>query len=303
MNFLKRLASVATLTLSLSGVVTPVMAAETFDVLRSYYDVDNHLPLELKVVDEFERNQRHVTDFTFLAFDNEKVRARLELPDASRYYGKRPVVILLHGITQSLDQWWREDQGPYSFPAAHREILVENGFAVLAIDLRNHGERRQPNDFEFPAEYLEKGYYEAARKMISQSAIDVRRAIDTISHFETLDPDRVAVVGFSLGAWTGYIASAVDTRVKTAVLIGMPFLPPAEGNATHFISQLEYSDGFARRPVHFIAGTEDHFYSRGEVDRLMQRLADDASVSWIESGHDFPRSTATMTLERLQRGM
>lgn len=301
MQTLRRLAILAALAAPFMSMTAPAVADEPFDVLRSYYAVDAHLPLDIETLGTSEQAGQQRTDFTFATFDNEIVRARLEFPDLVRFPGQRPVVILLHGITQSLDQWWREDRGPYSFPSAHREALVENGYAVLAIDLRNHGARLQAHNFETPVRYLEEGYLEAARKMISQSAIDVRRAIDTVATFDALDPERVSVVGYSLGAWSGFIAAAVDERVTSAVLIGLPFLPPANGDRTHFISQFEYTAGFDGRPVHFIAGTEDTFLPRDAIDALMAQMGSGASATWVESGHDYPHATAALTLQHLTR--
>lgn len=207
---------ITSLAIAVSGTSGPAHADQAFDVLRSYYDVENHLPLDIEITADRQDGHHRITEFTFAAFDNEPVRARLERPDPDRYSGPRPVAILLHGITQSLDQWWRTDDGAYSFPSAHRALLVDQGFAVLAIDLRNHGARLQPHDFEAPSDYLTKGYLEAARKMISQSALDVRRTIDTVGQFDGLDPNQISVVGYSLGAWAGYIASSIDDRVSSA---------------------------------------------------------------------------------------
>lgn len=299
MPALKQLMTISALSLALTSAPYSLQAESSFDILRSYYATDVHLPLEIEITAE----NGSITEFFFSAFDNERVRARLERPDATLFPGRRPLVVLLHGITQSLDQWWRTDEGPYSFPSAHRETLVENGFAVLAIDLRNHGDRLQGADFEDPYAYLENAYFEAARKMISQSAIDVRRAVQTVGTFHSIDADRISLAGFSLGAWTGLIATAVEPRIDRAVFIGLPFLPPAEGETTHFISQTEYAPGLAGKPIHFVAGTTDHFHTREAVDAMMAALTKDASITWVESGHDFPRDTAALTLEFLKGDM
>jgi dienelactone hydrolase len=282
-------------------LVTSVVAhaESSFDILESYYTLDTQLPLSLKTVEELTTATGMVADFSFDAFDNAEITARLEMSTDPQFTGKRPVVILLHGITQSLEQWWREDQGPYSFPAAHRAQLVENGFAVIAIDLRNHGARIEPHDFSNPYTYLENGYYEAARKMISQSVLDVRRTIDAVAEFEKLDSNRVAVVGFSLGAWTGYLSVAMDERIDAAVIIGMPFLPAAKDQTTSFISQFEYVEGLEEKPMLLVAGTEDHFYTREVVDALQSKMSTNTDVTWVDSGHDFPRSTATLTVNHL----
>ncbi len=299
MSTFRTLKILTTATSMLLATTVGGLAEASFDLLRSYYSLDAQLPLSLEIGEELVSAESQVSNFSFDGFDNEKITARLEVSTDPSFSGKRPVVILLHGITQSLEQWWRTDQGPYSFPAAHREQLVENGFAVIAIDLRNHGSRMQSHDFQNPYAYLEKSYFEAARKMISQSVMDVRRTIDTVAEFEKLDTDRVAVVGFSLGAWTGYLSAAIDERIDTAIAIGMPFLPASEGQTTSFVSQFEYVAGLGEKPMLLVAGTEDHFYTREAVDALQSAMSENTDVTWLESGHDFPRSTADLTVQHL----
>ena len=120
-----------------------------------------------------------------------------------------------------------------------------------------------------------------------------------MAEFEDLDVDRVAVVGFSLGAWTGYLSAAMDDRISSAVIIGMPFLPASQGQTTSFISQFEYVDGLGYRPILLVAGTEDSFYSRETVEALQGKMSDNTDDTWLQSGHDFPRSTATLTVQHL----
>ena len=45
--------------------------------------------------------------------------------------------------------------GPYSFPAYHRQALLEIGVAVLAIDARNQDTRIETRDFLSAYAYLE----------------------------------------------------------------------------------------------------------------------------------------------------
>src|SRR3989441_9309731 len=53
-----------------------------------------------------------------------------------------------------------------------------------------------------------------------QAVVDIRRGIDLLLARKDADPKRLAYVGHSYGAQWGAILSAVDERIKTAVLIG-----------------------------------------------------------------------------------
>lgn len=272
-------------------------ADATLDALRTYFAYDA-IPLDMEVSSTQETNGIQRTDFSFAAFDNERVTARLELPEGEV---KPPVIILLHGVTQSLNQWWRTDGGAYSFPSAHREALLDAGYAVLAMDARNHGGRIGPTDFGDPMEYLNSSYFEAARKMISQSAIDMRRLLDVAQTLEEIDSSRIGVVGFSLGASIGYLGAAVDERVDSAVLIGYPFLSGDEPPAASFTSPFHFADALDARPLLFIAGNEDYFTPKDAMQALQTSLHGSAAVRWLDSGHDFPASTSALTVNHFDR--
>jgi len=299
MNLANKIWNLSLITIGMIAAATASLGETKLDVLRSYYAIDEHLPLEIEVLSERDAPTSRIIDYSFTGFDNERIRARMEIPHTAPNENA-PVVVLLHGITQSADQWWRTDDGPYSFPSAHRAAFLENNIAVMAFDLRNHGARVQPHDFQNPYTYLEKGYFEATRKMIAQSAMDLTRGIETLSEFDGIDTDRVSVVGFSLGAWVGYIGAAMNNDIEKTVLIGMPFLDVSSEQATSFTAQHLYADAFENRSIHFIGGTMDTFYENEQIERLVSQIGTSASLTWVESGHDFPHSTAEITSELLK---
>lgn len=282
------LTAVAAFAISLSpSLAGEARADHVFEMLRSYYATDA-LPLDVRETSREETDGILRRDLTFTAFDNEPVAARLEIPLDRE---NPPVILLLHGMTQSLAQWWREDTGPYSFPSRHRQAFLAAGYAVFAIDARNHGDRLGPTDFADPYTYLEKGYLEAAKKMISQSVIDARRAIDVLETLQGIDSSRIGLSGFSLGGYIGFLTTAVDSRVEASMIMAMPFTPVARGETQNYLSQFAYLEGLKDRKIGMIAATEDHFYRREPVDALVAAIPSKVDMTWIESGHDLPDST------------
>lgn len=283
----------STLVAASTMAALPVLAETPFDYLRSYYATDAHLPQTVTLVHDAINQTTRRIDFTFTSFDNQTVPARLEIPEG---VDAPPVIILMHGLTQSRAQWWRTDDGPYSFPSRHREALLKAGFAVLAIDARGHGDRMTSTDFQDPSAYLENWYVDSARKLIAETAIDVRSAIDALSQFEGIETDQIGLTGFSFGAFAGYLASAVDPRIDASLMMALPILPVSEGQSASFTSPFAYAPGFADKSVGFIAATEDTLYTREAVDALVAGLPVDPQVHWVESDHDLPDNTAALSV-------
>lgn len=116
-----------------------------------------------------------------------------------------PVIILIHGLG---------DQKNVDYIRAGENILRMAGYAVLRIDLYNHGERKK-QDLQFDLKG-ENRYY--SRDIIMRSVFDLRRAIDFIENTENLDASRIGYFGISLGGVIGTILSGVDDRIQVPVI-------------------------------------------------------------------------------------
>lgn len=83
--------------------------------------------------------------------------------------------------------------------------LAERGLVTLAVDYPNFGESR--------VDVYELGYASATMKGIWNH----RRALDLLASLEEVDPERMGVIGHSLGGHNSLFLAAFDTRVKAAV--------------------------------------------------------------------------------------
>jgi pimeloyl-ACP methyl ester carboxylesterase len=125
--------------------------------------------------------------------------------------GKLPMVIWLHPYSYqygwSIASPWsskgadyRLDQRP-SFPS-----LVRRGFAVLAFDQIGFGSRVL-DAREFYTRYPK---WSLMGKMVS----DTRAIIDSLTQADRIDPQRIYLMGYSLGAKVGLLTAALDERVR-----------------------------------------------------------------------------------------
>ncbi len=153
--------------------------------------------------------------------------------------GRRPAVLFLHGAGGS-----RED---FLIPAA---ILAERGVVTMTIS--------QPNDaFDF-------------RPLV----VDARRALDLLAARADVDPKRLGLVGYSLGAQTAAILAGDEPRLKTVGIVA------GRGNAvtTYWIRQTH-----AR--LYFQAGTLDEVVPHAQLLALIAAAPGRPKVSWYRLGH------------------
>ncbi len=290
---MRKLITVITLLTSFLGVnaIADPLSTEAdkiYRVLSTYYATDM-IPLEASVTESEKRQNSVKYEVRFRGNDREWVTGRLEVPTG---VSNPAVVILLHGLTQSKDQWWRVE-GQYSFPSKHTQTLVENGVAVLALDARNHGSRKEAKDFDNPYTYVEKQYFEAASKMISETVLDVRRAIDFLETQNNLDATRVGVAGFSLGGHIGWIAASVDKRIDRALIMAMPIIENGVDLPPRFTEQQLYYPGLTKTPVMMIVATQDIFYTVQSATKMFEGLTSkEKELVIIEGPHDLPLSSA-----------
>ena len=89
---------------------------------------------------------------------------------------------------------------------------ASEGYASLVIDLYGHGERAiAVKSGENQSEELAHG--------VRQTAVDVRRGLNYLETRRDIAPQRIGLVGISLGAIIGAVTAGVDSRIKAVALI------------------------------------------------------------------------------------
>ena len=222
-------------------------------------------------------------------------------------------IIMVHGT-------WQNRTDPAAGLLDLSGDLVRNGFAVLAFDLRGHGES-QPAPLSF-------GVYEQR---------DVLGAVDflhsgILPYPELGRPRSIAGWGVSLGAGTLLMAAAQEPAIRAIVtdsayadilpslerkIPEMGHLPPlfTPGGfvATHVLYGIDYTNirpmdiiaNIAPRPIFLIQGSKDSWIPPSQLNTLADaaRTAPDANVqTWLVPGADHAQSFHTagkMYVERV----
>ena len=189
------------------SIETPVDDARFGEILE-YYSYDKDLPLEPLEFDKWPwRGPQVITKVSYLSVRGQRVPAYLAIPKDYKEGGKLPVVVLLHGW----NQFWGKNE---DWVQAWLPILTSHGYAVLAPDHFFFGERRREDTSESDYNF---GPY-AKRDWMCQCVVDLRRGIDFLQTRPEIDPQRIAVLGGSMGGWIGSVLAAVEPRIKSTVL-------------------------------------------------------------------------------------
>lgn len=148
-------------------------------------------------------------DIDFKTEDNLRLRGWVVLPPDYAEGERRPAVITTHGYSAN-----RSD-------IIERTVAVARaGFVAFSFDWRASGES-------------EGGICTGG---LSEQS-DLRAALDIVAGLPEIDPDRIAIYGFSIGAVISIIVAAADPRIR-AVVADSPFVSLREMTKHIFRRQL-----------------------------------------------------------------
>jgi cephalosporin-C deacetylase-like acetyl esterase len=132
------------------------------------------------------------------------IKADLFTPNNAPAGTKLPTVIWLHGYSSSLGYSW-----VYHYDLHPVLALAQAGYAVLAFDQSGFGSRQA----EAAAFYNKYPRWSQMGHMVE----DTRAAVDAVSREGQVDPSRIYLFGYSMGANIALYTAALDPRVKGVV--------------------------------------------------------------------------------------
>jgi dienelactone hydrolase len=164
-------------------------------------------------------------------------------PERKPLNSSLPVVIYLHEFDYSK-----------GFNSNHRvesllQLLTEKGFAVFTFDMIGFGNRIE----EATRFYDRYPNWSKMGKMVT----DTRGAVDALAHLDIIDPGRIIVAGYSLGATVGLYTAATDERIAGVVSVAgfTPLRTNTAGRGTEGILTYSHLHGLQPR-LGFFAGHE-----------------------------------------------
>lgn len=202
----------------------------------------------------------------------ERVPAALLLPLEPR---PAPAALLLHGYTS------RKEQMLGSIGHA----LLDRGIASLGVDLPLHGEREQGLDEASLRNPL------ALARQWRMALAECAAALALLGSYPEIDGARLAVVGYSLGAFLGVIAASREPSVRAVALAAGGDLPtntPFTAVARTLADPVRAARKLAGRPLLMINGRGDRTVRPDQAERLFAAAAEPKTLRWYQGGHWLP---------------
>ena len=245
-----------------------------------YYEYDQDLPLLDSVHQLADSTAFKLFYLTYQSVHDKKVTALLSLPGQGEQ--PYPTIILMHGLG---------DRKTVDYIEAGEHYLLNAGYAVLRLDISNHGDRfKYAYDFD-----LTGGYRYWTRDLITQTVFDLRRAVDFIQTRKELDPGRIGYFGISLGGIIGTIFCSVEKRVGVPVIVlaggqlNLMFGKDAfSGDTKDFLSIIDpinYVAKISPRPLLMINAEKDEVVPPLTSKLLYKAAKKPKEIIWHPSGH------------------
>ena len=217
----------------------------------------------------------------------------LRLPDVA---GPVPAAVLLHGYASR-----KEDMAESAGVA-----LLPLGIASLSIDLPLHGERSDPLELRSM-----RNPFELAQRW--QTAIEeAQLALRFLSARPEIDRDRLALIGYSLGAYLALAVAERDRAVRAVILAAGGDLPnfPLASLIRAVADPLQGVRALAGRPLLMVHGRRDNTILPAQATRLFEAAGEPKEIQWWDAGHRLPdaavlRAAAWLDhqLRQLRRGV
>jgi dienelactone hydrolase len=274
--------------LVLALVAAPASAAD-IDDLRKMYDYDAKAPLAVEEKLLYERDGVKVFDLSYASPKGGRVSAYLVVPAA-----KGPHAGLAFG------HWGPGNRTEF---LAEATLYARAGCASVLIDYpwTRPGQWRK--------DLKREGDPEGDHALFVQAVVDLRRGLDLLAARPDVDPKRLGYVGHSFGAQWGAILSAVEPRLKAAVLMaGVPDqaciwrdsddpgiaawranVPKDKQDAylkaTERTAAVRYVP-HAACPLFAQFANHEQYFNKAAMDRYAAALPKGTPVKWYDTGHE-----------------
>jgi dienelactone hydrolase len=277
----------------LIGLTALAAAVWHFVWLKPYSISPTELQARYAYKEEFTPGEGHSLHIRMHSFDGALFEGRIVYPsDPAQAMRPFPVLIGMHAMGRTHMRWWQaEFNGRPTIEQTHRitQLALQQGYAVVAIDARGHGERRhlgQPHLAQRAMRAMHWfGRRQAYEQMIIDTVRDHRVLLDWLVAQPHLDARRIMAAGYSMGAQGALLLAGLDDRVRSVAAM----VPPHLGDNVAVVAPINLVAGLQGKRVWLLTGDEDDHASPKQNQTLFDAIpSQDKKHLRFESGHLLP---------------
>lgn len=277
----------------LVGLAAAAAAIWHFVWLKPYSITATELEARYAYKPEFTPGDAHSVDIRLQSFDGALFEGRIVYPsDPAHATRPFPVLIGMHAMGRSHRRWWQADiNGRPTIEQTHRltQIALQQGYAVVAIDARGHGERRHLGQPTLAKRAMRDMHWFGRRQAYEQMVIDTVRdhrvLLDWLVAQPKVDAGRITAAGYSMGAQGALLLAGLDPRVHAVAAM----VPPHLGDNVAVVAPINLVAGLQGKRVWLLTGDEDDHASPEQNQALFDALPTlDKKHLRFASGHLLP---------------
>tara|TARA_B100001059_G_C17718919_1_gene519546 strand:+ start:8 stop:934 length:927 start_codon:yes stop_codon:yes gene_type:complete len=220
---------------------------------------------------EVEQIEADKYKFSYKSFDGAVVNGQLSYPSIKSQ--KYPVFIGVSAMGRGYQRWWVDSfKGRPTVSQVNKITSMANnlGYAVIAIDARYHGTRKDPdrslqsimNDLNF---FGNKDTYES---MIKDTVLDYRVLIDWINQQQIFDNQKIVIGGYSMGGQVALLAASTDHRIERVLSI----VPPHLDDKVALVAPKNFVSLLEGREVLLVTANDDENATKKENQILFDSI-------------------------------
>lgn len=280
-----------------SGILVGLAAAAAaiwhFVWLKPYSVTPAELQARYAYKEEFTAGDGHSLDFRLKSFDGALLHGRIVYPsDPAQATRPFPVLIGMHAMGRTHMRWWQAElNGRPTIEQTHRitQLALRQGYAVVAIDARGHGQRRHLGQPQLAKRAMRDmhwfGRRQAYEQMIIDTVRDHRVLLDWLVAQPHLDARRIKAAGYSMGAQGALLLAGLDERVQAVAAM----VPPHLGDNVAAVAPINLISGLHGKRVWLLTGDDDDHASPKQNQALFDAIpSQDKKHLRFESGHLLP---------------
>ena len=234
------------------------------------FDFDRDAPLELTEGETSQKPEFTARAMSYASPGGDRVSGIVLVPDVE----ERPAgVVFMHGAGGSRVDFLGD-----------ASELARSGAVTLTIDSPfSRSESEEIRAGAAPPDVI--------HDLMVQNVMDLVRGLDVLVQEYDADPDRLAVVGYSMGVQQAAIAAALDDRVGAVVLMAGRAEPSKTPGDTAWeelfrdIDTVRFLPDLGHASVLVQGGRQDEVVPPAELEALYAATSEPKELRWYPAGH------------------